>query len=199
MDFGEIAREIRARAKTSPYIIAIEGTIGSGKSYEGEKLHEALGSDSILITMDLFVCVSRSEWVQLAKKGDIVLRDWYDIDKVKEVLQSVKKKEVVSVSGLYNIQSGCMDERITIDTAGCRYFILEGLFSFDDELDELVDLRVFLDVPREIALERAESRDEAARHLDHEGWLLKKKVYFDGFLPYLEKHRNKADLILDAD
>ncbi|MGH7891596.1 MAG: hypothetical protein ACREN0_04930, partial [Thermodesulfobacteriota bacterium] len=79
MDFGDIVGKIRARAKTFPYIIAIDGTIGSGKSYLGGKLTESLSPDALLMTMDLFVCIPRSEWDSKIEEGNIRLRDWYDI------------------------------------------------------------------------------------------------------------------------
>ena len=197
MDFGEIVGEIRSRAKTFPYIITIDGSIGSGKSYLGEQLKEALSPDAYLITMDLFVCVPRPEWDGKIEEGNIRLRDWYDIGKVKETLRSVRSDKVFDVSGLYDVETGNMCNRITIDSGGYRYFILEGLFSSDDELDGLVDLRIFVDTPGGVALARAESRDESRRHLDPHGWLEKKEIYYDGYLPYVDEHRMKADLILD--
>ena len=196
MDFGEIAREVRARAKTSPYIIAIDGTIGSGKSYLGEKLKEALSPDALLMTMDLFVCVPRSEWDRKIEEGNIRLRDWYDIGKARETLLSIRSNKAFEISGLYDVETGNICGRIAITPESYRYFILEGLFSLDDELDGLVDLGIFVDTPVGVALARAESRDESKRNLDPHGWLEKKEIFYDGYLPYIDKHRKKADLIL---
>jgi uridine kinase len=53
-----------------------------------------------------------------------------------------------------------------------------------------------VDTPVDVALARAESRDESKRHLDPHGWLEKKEIYYDGYLPYIDKHRKKADLII---
>lgn len=196
MNFGEITREIRARAKTFPYIIAIDGTIGSGKSYAGEKLKEALSPDAFLMTMDLFVCVPRSEWDSKIDEGSIRLRDWYDLGKAKETLQSVRSGKAFEMSGVYDLETGNISGRITVDAGSCRYFILEGLFSLDDELDGLVDLGIFVDTPADVALTRAESRDESKRHLDHSGWTEKKDIFYDCYLPHIEGHRKRADLIL---
>ncbi len=196
MDFGEIAREVRARANTSPYIIAIDGTIGSGKSYLGEKLKEALSPDALLMTMDLFVCVPRSEWDRKIEAGNIRLRDWYDIGKAKETLLSVRSYKAFEISGLYDVETGNICSRIAITPGSYRYFILEGLFSLDDELDGLVDLGIFVDTPGDVALARAESRDESKRNLDPHGWLEKKEIYYDGYVPYIDKHRKKAGLII---
>jgi uridine kinase len=197
MVLGDVVGEIRRRAEKYPYIIALDGTIGSGKSYEGEKLREALGDNSMLMSMDLFVRVKRSEWDERIEQGHIDLRQWYDIEKVKRTIQSIKERKKFKVSGLYDLANGEMDDEIEIDASGCKYFILEGLFSSDRELAGLIDLVVFINVPGEVSLARAEARDETARHLSHRGWTEKKKIYFDGYLPYLEEHRKYADLILE--
>lgn len=198
MDFGEIVREIRSRAKTFPYVIAIDGTIGSGKSYLGEKLKEALSPEALLITMDLFVCVPRSEWDSKIEEGGIRLRDWYDMGKAEEMLQSIRSKKTFEISGIYDLETGNISGRMRVDTGSYRYFILEGLFSLDDELDGLVDLGIFVDSPADVALARAESRDESKRHLDPRGWIEKKEIFYDCYLPHVDGHRKRADLIFRA-
>jgi len=199
MDSVGIAREIRLRARTFPYIIALDGTIGSGKSYLGGVLKEALSPGALLITMDLFVCVPRSEWDSKIEAGGIRLRDWYDIGKARETLLSIRSNKTFEVSGLYDVETGNICNRITIDTVKYDYFILEGLFSLDHELDGLVDLGIFVDTPGAIALARAESRDESKRHLDPHGWIEKKEIYYDGYLPYIESHRENADLVFQPE
>lgn len=199
MKFAELVETIKSKESDSPYVISLDGTVGSGKSYDAEKLHEMLGENSLLMSMDLFVCVRRTEWDERVERGHIDLRKWYDIEKVKEALRSIKERTKFKVSGLYNLSNGEIDGQMEIDARNCKYFILEGLFSCDDKLDGLIDLKVFINVPPRVALERAEARDHTARHLNHRGWIEKKKIYFDGYLPYLEQHKRKSDLILDPD
>jgi len=196
IDLKEIANRIVERAGDFPAIIAVDGSIGSGKSYFGERLREALSPNSLLLAMDLFVCICRHEWEDRARAREVDLRRWYDIDKVKDALRSVKSGKAVELTGLYRNENGLLEGSLTLDPSGCRYFILEGLFSFDDALDGYVDFRVFVDVPPDVALGRAEPRDESVRHMSREDWLLKKKAYFDGYLPYIDEHRQKADFLL---
>ncbi len=196
MDSGEIAREIRARAKTFPYVIAVDGTIGSGKSYVGKELEKALSPDALLITMDLFVRVPRAEWDRKIEEGNIRLRDWYDIGKARDILLAIKSDRGLDCRDLYDVETGAMRGCITIDPGMYKYFILEGLFSLDDELDVLIDLGIFMDAPPDVALYRAESRDESKRHLDPHGWLEKKEIYYDGYLPYIDGHRKKAGIVI---
>lgn len=199
MDLGELAGEIRSRTRTFPSIIAVDGTIGSGKSYIGERLTEALSPEAILISMDLFVSVSRREWEGKIEQGHIRLRDWYDIDKVRDVLLGIKSEKDLVCGGLYDVKTGDMCKCLSIEAGRYKYFILEGLFSLDDELDGMIDIGIFVDTPSEVALARAESRDESRRHLDPHGWLEKKEIYYDGYLPYVEAHRKKADLLLGSE
>ena len=199
MRFPDLVENIIDNATSYPYVISLDGTIGSGKSYEAAKLQGALGENTLLISMDQFVSVKRSEWDEKLEKGHIHLRQWYNIDKVRETLGLIKEGKKFKLSGLYNLANGKMDEEMEIDASDCRYFILEGLFSCDYKLGGLIDLTVYINVPAEVALDRAESRDHAARNLSHRGWVEKKKIFFDGYLPYLEEHKEKADLMLDPD
>lgn len=149
--------------------------------------------------MDLFVCLCRHEWEDKAREGGVDLRRWYDIDKARDALRSVKSGKAVELTGLYRNEDGLLEGSLTLDPSGCRYFILEGLFSFDEELSRYVDFKVFVDVPPDVALGRAEPRDESVRHMTHEDWLIKKRAFFDGYLDYAADHKEKADFLLHPD
>jgi len=199
MKLNELVETILEKEKKHPFVIAFEGMIGSGKSYEAEKLKEQLGAKTLLLSTDLFVSVPRSEWTERLNKDDIDLSTWYNLKKIKKALESVKQKERFTVDGLYNLSNGQFDDELEVDSSDCEYMILEGLLSCHKEFDGLIDLRVFLEVPKEIALERAHRRDETVRHLDHNGWLQKKDIFYDHYLPFLKSHKNRADVILNPD
>lgn len=199
MKLPELVQTILEKEKKHPYIIAFEGMIGSGKSYEAGKLKDQLEGEIILITTDLFISVPRSEWTERIENDDIDLTTWYDLQKIKQTLESVKRKERFTVEGLYNLSNGQFDDELGVDASDCDYLILEGLLSCHEEFDGLIDLRVFLNVPREVALSRAHERDETVRHLDHQGWLQKKDIFYDHYVPYLESHKNRAHIILEPD
>jgi uridine kinase len=200
MKFFELIQTIREKKeKTYPYIITLEGIIGSGKSYEAEEIKRALGNRTILLSTDLFVTVGRHEWTQRVQNGSIDLREWYDLPKIKETLESIKRKGFFTITGLYDLSNGEFDDQVEVDATECNYVILEGLFSCDELLDGLVNLKTFLNVSLETAIKRAEARDESTRHLDPHGWELKKTIFYDSYLPYLEVHKKRADIILDVD
>lgn len=199
MKLNELVETILNQEKKHPFVIAFEGMIGSGKSYEANLLKEELGGKAQQISTDLFVSVPRSEWPKRLEVNDVNLETWYDLQKIKQALESVKRKGRFTVNGLYNLSKGQFDDELEVDATDCDYLILEGLFSCHEDLDDFVDLRVFLDVPKEVALSRAHERDETVRHLDHDGWLQKKHIFYDHYLPYLESHKDRAHIILDPD
>ena len=199
MKIDELVETILSKEKKHPYVLALEGMIGSGKSYEAEKLFELLECESLLISTDLFVTVPRSEWTKRLDEESLDLREWYHLPKIKKTLESIKNEEVFTVSGLYNLSNGKFDDELEVSARGCEYMILEGLFSCHESLDWLVDLKIFIDVPAETALERAHERDETVRHLDHGGWLQKKDIFYKHYLPYLEAHKKRADILLEVD
>lgn len=197
MKIDELVETILNKEKKHPYILALEGMIGSGKSYEGEKLTDLLECKSLLLSTDLFVTVPRSEWAQRLDEEELDLKDWYHLPKIKDTLESIKNEEAFKVRGLYNLSNGKFDDELEIEARGCEYMILEGLFACNESLDEHVDLKIFIDVPPETALQRAHVRDETVRHMDHDGWLQKKDIFYNHYLPYLEAHKKRADIILD--
>lgn len=199
MKLNELVDTILKKEKKHPYVIAFEGMIGSGKSYEANLLKEQLGGKAQQISTDLFVSVPRSEWPKRLEVHDIDLETWYDLQKISQALESVKRKQNFTVTGLYNLSNGQFDDELEVDATDCDYLILEGLLSCHEDLDEFVDLRVFLDVPEELALQRAHDRDETVRHLDHDGWLQKKHIFYDHYVPFLEANKNRAHVILDPE
>lgn len=199
MKLPELVEFIQKQEKEHPYVLALEGMIGSGKSYEAGKLTELLGTDSLLLSTDLFVAVPRSEWDQRLTGHDLDLKQWYDLAKIKKTLQSIKNKESFVVGGLYNLTNGKFDDELSVQAGDYDFMILEGLFSCNEFLDDHVDLRIFIDVPEELALERAHTRDETVRQLDHNAWIRKKDIFYNHYLPYLQNHKQRAHLILEPD
>ena len=199
MKLAELVQTIREKPKKSPYTMALEGVIGCGKSYEAEKLKDELGEKSLLLSTDLFVKVGRNEWSERIQQGAIDLRQWYDLPKIRDTLESINRQEKFTITGLYDVANGTFDRQEGVDTSNCDYMILEGLFSCDEFLNGLIDLRIFLDISIDTAIAMAHSRDETVRHLDHQGWLLKKEIFFDHYLPYLNRQKKRAEFLLDPD
>lgn len=199
MKLAELTKTILNQGKKHPYVIAFEGMIGSGKSYEANILKEMLGEKAQQISTDLFVSVPRSDWPSRLEAHSVELHTWYDLQKIVNTLKAVKREEAFTINGLYNLSNGQFDDEMEFDATDCDYLILEGLFSCHEDLDQYVDLKVFLNVPEEVALKRAHDRDETVRNLDHDGWLQKKDIFYNHYLPYMKAHKGRADILLDPD
>ena len=191
MNLLNTVKDIVKKSDKIPFIIAVEGIIGSGKSDVANKLKEHFGKGAIVLATDLFITVNRNEWKKRVREGNIVLRDWYDLEKIRETLEKIKRKERFIISGLYDLSNGQFTKKIDFDATKCNVLLLEGLFAFDEKLKGLVDFKLFLDIPETIAIKRAEERDKTVRNQTHEQWLLKKTIYHDNYLPYLEKEKKK--------
>lgn len=199
MNLEELVDYIQNKEKKHPYVIAFEGMIGSGKSYEANLLMQKLGGKAQQISTDLFVCVPRSEWPERLEAHTVELHNWYDLQKIVNTLKRVKSEESFTINGLYNLSNGQFDDEMVFDASDCEYLILEGLLSCHEELDDYVDLKVFLNVPEELALKRAHDRDETVRNLDDEAWLQKKDIFYNHYLPYMQAHKDRADVLLEPD
>lgn len=199
MNLEELVDYIQRQEKKHPYVIAFEGMIGSGKSYEANLLMHRLGEKAQQISTDLFVCVPRSDWPDRLEAHTVELHTWYDLKKILNTLEAIKREEAFTINGLYDLSNGQFDDEIEFNATDCEYLILEGLFSCHEELDDYVDLKVFLDVPEEVALQRAHDRDETVRNLDHDAWLQKKDIFYNHYLPYMKAHKGRADVLLDPE
>lgn len=178
-----------------PFTIAIEGMIGSGKSYTAAKLKEHLGEGALVLSTAPFIIINRNEWKERVEKGGILLKEWWDLRKIQGVLERIRKKEKFTLQGLYNLSNGQFTKEIDIDARFCNFLIFEGSFSFDETFKELVDFRLFLDTPEEISLKSAEKRDKTVRNMTHEQWVLKKTIFYNNYLSYLRDRKKNVDLV----
>ncbi len=191
----EHAKQVYQNSSKRPFTIAIEGTIGSGKSYSSEVIQKGLDKEVQVISTDTFIIVSRHKWNEKVAEGGIVLDTWYDLEKIKEVFQRLKRREKFTVEGLYNLSDGTFTRTMEFDATHCNAVILEGLFALHDVFHELFDYRIYIDTDIGAALKDAEQRDKTVRNITQEQWDLKIGIYHDGYLPYVEKHRSRADYI----
>jgi uridine kinase len=99
------------------------------------------------------------------------------------------------VPNLYNLANGQHDRVWEIDATGCRLVVLEGLFALHEELSDLPDVRIFLEIDPEVALERARQRDLVVRNIEPEQFERKISIYFDRYAPHVEDLRSQADIV----
>jgi uridine kinase len=177
-------------------VVAIDGMLGSGKSTVAEQMVDAFGDETIVLATDEFIVVTRHQWDEyLAGGDDIVLADWYDLDKIARTLERARRGEKFTVEGLYNLSNGQLDRTRGLDARRTRMVIIEGLFALHEKLRDLADVKVFLDIAGPVALERARSRDLTARNIAPEQFEKKMRIYHDCYLPHVEQYRSYADIV----
>jgi uridine kinase len=178
-----------------PAVIAVDGMIGAGKTTAARKIQEHFQDRAAMVSTDLFILVTRSQWDTYLDGREIQLHQWYDLDKIRDTLLKTRQGGTFQVPGLYNLSNGQKDYELTFDCDGIQAVILEGLFAFHDVFADLIDVKVFLEAPQEVALERARIRDETVRNIPPEMWQKKIRIYHDFYTPYVEHLRSLADIV----
>jgi uridine kinase len=197
MDWMPALRDAVARTGRDRLVVAIEGIIGSGKSTIAEQVAEAFGGRVIVMGTDNFIRVTRAQWDEYLASGEIVLDQWYDRVKIRQVLEAFGDRRATTVEGLYNLSNGQMNRTLEFDGAAWDMLILEGLFSFHEDLADDIDLRIFLDADEAVTLERARRRDETVRNISPEMWAKKIRIYHDCYVPYTQHYRPTAHLCIE--
>ena len=144
---------------TSPKIIGIVGASGSGKTTVAEEL-AALAGDCCLISQDNY-------YRDLPEGADAI--DWnfddpsgIDLEHLARDLAALKRGE--TVEGPRYIFSEHKRTADTITRHPAPVILVEGLFLFTTErLRNVFDLKIFIDVPAAVCLERRIARDVKER------------------------------------
>lgn len=180
-----------------PPVVAIDGILGAGKSTAAGQILADMSKSGILLGTDAFILVSRHDWDREVAAGPIALDTWYDLAKLHDVLAQVKLRRRFTVEGLYNLGNGRRDLSVEIDAEHCDLVVIEGLFALHGGLKDVADVRVFLDAPEAVCVERARGRDTTVRNIPEERFQLKMSIYLEGYRRYAEKARRDADITYD--
>lgn len=176
-----------------PRIIGIVGASGSGKTTVAQELAD-LAEGSCLISQDNYYRglpdgVSATDW----NFDDPAA---LDLEHLARDLAALKRGETVQIP-CYNFSTHKRKtETITLNPA--PVIIVEGLFLFlPENLRRVFDLKVFVDVPPEVCLQRRIARDKTERSRTEEDI---RRQWFDQVEPmfrkYVEPTRAFADLLL---
>lgn len=194
----ELVEKIRRQIPAGldrPAVIAVDGMIGAGKSTAAEQIRQAYDGRAVMVSTDLYILVTRAQWDEHLAGGEIRLHEWYDLPKIRRTLEQIRAGGTFRVDGLYNLSNGQRDHHLDFDCTDIDAVILEGLFAFHDVFADLIDVKVFLEAPEQLALERARKRDETVRNIPHEMWQKKIRIYHDFYTPYVDHLRSMADVV----
>jgi len=164
-------------------LISIEGGAGSGKSTLAAALKERYGAE-VYHMDDFFLPPSMRTEERLAEPGGNVHYERF----FEEVIEGIFSYDSFSY-GIFD----CKEGRITRfrDAYPNRLHIIEGAYSAHPFMEDVYDLRVFLEVDEEIQKKRILEREGEKAELFFTRWIPLEKRYFEAF-----QIKEKSDIVL---
>lgn len=202
---NNLVKEIISKQKAKPFIVAISGVDGAGKTYFTKKLIKKLKDkhqNIIDVSIDGFHNSEEIRYQKGRNSAEDFYKDSYNYDKLKEVLlnpiiNQEKKYKTAYFDCSKNREVVVQPEKIYQNTI----LIIEGIFLFRPELLNYWDYKIFLDVDFKTSLERNVKR---ANEIDKFGSAIKiiekynqrympgQKIYFQDANP-----KEVADIVID--
>lgn len=159
--------------KKTPFILAIDGMCGSGKTTLADYLSTRFSAQ--IIHMDnFFLPFERKTQERLSEAGGNV-----DYERFTQIiLPALKKGEPFSYTA-YNCQTASYDCQVTI--GACDLIIVEGSYSLHEKFGNYYDYALFLTVSPEEQLERLKIRcnDETKFLRFQEDWIPMEQHYHE--------------------
>ncbi|MEK7109037.1 MAG: hypothetical protein AAB919_01205 [Patescibacteria group bacterium] len=177
-DFGKVKEKISGLlAHKQPVLLAVDGYGGAGKSTFAAKIQQEFPG-SVVITLDDFG-TSRGEHSDRGRFMEQVLAPLHAGRATKYQRYDWKKDDLA--------------DWVEVKPEGL--IILEGVSMLGEDFNPYYDLRVWLDVPHEVASKRGMDRDKNVYKVDHdEKW---EKIWIPGEKAYAKSEPwKRADYIL---
>jgi len=192
-------RKVNNGDKKQPFIIAIAGGTGSGKTYIAKKLHEVASDRTVSISQDNYYR-DRSD-VPKEKRMEINYDEPNAIDNklFLEHLKQLRSDEPIDMPQ-YDFATHTR-KRETLRVYPAPVIIVEGiLILVDSDIRKLFDLSVFVDVKPDIRLARRLERDTSGERGDRT-WQESIHQYLVSAGPmhdkYVEPGKDDADIIIN--
>lgn len=187
---------------TTPYIIGVGGSSGSGKTSVAAKLISSINTPwTVLISLDNFYKPLTEEQRQLAfdNNFDFDEPDAVDLDLAYECFKSLKEGKKTSIP-VYSFVDHNRIPGKSITLYGCSVVVIEGIYALHDQrILDLMDLKIFVDVDLDVCLARRLSRDIISRGRDLNGCISQWEKFVK---PNAEKYVNpsmkNADVIIPS-
>lgn len=163
-----------ANAHEKPFLIAIDGNSGSGKSRLGQELAEHL-SASLIHMDDFFLRPEQKSAERLNEVGGNIDYERF----LLEVIEPLKKGQLSS----YRIYD-CATQTIRGEKAltNKEIIIVEGVYSLHPHFGKYYDLSVFLSLTPLCQACRIKKRDGKEKYLRYKNeWIPKEDAYFAEF------------------
>ncbi len=189
-NFLELVSVLQQRSvDKTPFVIAISGFGGSGKSTMSLRLAKAL-DNAMIIPIDEFITNHLSD-----RSTDWDGFDWTRL--TTQVLRSLQEGKEVIQYGVYDWMENKITQERTVQVG--QFVIVEGVGLLRQSLQNYFDFSIWIDVPLPIAYERGKRRDREEYKVDHDAlwdilWMPNDKDYFNKYRP-----KELADFVLQTD
>lgn len=175
----ELLTEIKKRI-THPFIIGIDGGGGSGKSTLADFIKINLDHVTIIHMDDFYYPASKIIQISPYQKKIGADFDW------KRLLIQVLLPASKGINGAYQKydwqKDMISDEFNQVPNKGV--LVVEGCYSIRKELKHLYNLKIWVDTPRDVRLQRGLNRDGAgARTLWEKNWMVAEDIYVKNHRP----------------
>lgn len=186
MDMERIINIIEDLNKNKKLVlIGIDGPCASGKTTLAAKLAKELGAQ-VVHTDDFFLPFEMKTPERLSQPGDNVHYERF-YQEVAKGIETGKKSEY----GVYSCSDGKIAEKKTVVPEGI--IIVEGSYSLHPSMGADYDLRVFIEAPLEVRLERILERNGREKlEVFKEKWIPMENKYFEYF-----GIKEKCDIIIE--
>lgn len=189
--------------KYQKLVVGIDGYSGIGKTTLLNRLIE--GNQNIVTVLRDDFIKPRKIIEKLLKNTDdkskIMELEWCDNEKIRDLVKIFKESNDAYTTKTYNSDTGNMDIEKSYDMSK-QIIIIEGIFLFHPKLiDDVFDLRIFMEGDNEAADERRRKREKERwgdkyfpdTHPDSYFRLV--KIAFDRYYE-LYKPQQRADLVI---
>ncbi len=179
-----------------PVIIGIAGGTGSGKTCITDAIHAQVKDELTIISQDSYYRQFRDLPMEERNKINFDHPNALDMDLLIKHVRALKSRVPIEMP-CYDFKDHCrMDETIT--RLPNRIIIVEGILIFEnEELRNLMDIKIFVDTDADIRILRRIERDISERGRTLESII---KQYYDSVRPmhiqFVEATKRFADVII---
>jgi len=179
------------------YLIGIAGGSGSGKTTFAKKIIQKVNDPAVvLLSQDSYYLPSLPSDLKTQGETNFDHPSAFDWPLLRNHLAHLRAGEEIAVP-IYDYKTGQRTSE-TILTSQAKVVLLEGIFAlWDEEIRNLLDLKIYLQVEADIRFIRRLHRDVKERGRTHDEIIGR---YYDTVRPmhqlYLEPTRKYADIIV---
>ncbi len=183
---------------TKPYIIGIAGGTGSGKTTLANRIKDEFKENVVVLSHDFYYKsldnITKEEREQLNYDCPDMLETDFMIEQIKDLIEGKSIKRPI-----YSYTER-LREKETVTVNPAPVIVIEGILVLEnEELSNLMDLKIFVDTDADIRLTRLIDRDIKHRGLNIDYILSKYKSTLKPMHEkYVEPCKKKADIVIPA-